>query len=162
MLSGKRSNRSCDRSDVPMVAVAPGQDTRAVLNGVLWVLGTGAQWRELPSRYPSYQTSHRRFQQWLREGRLERILRELTKELVLKGVFSRESLWLTSDDLGTQQFTDAAPIEPGQLRLLVLGHSFAGYAMSREAPSLDQAIPRLRDPNDELLATVKVLTCGQS
>src|SRR6202790_5765847 len=41
--------------------------------------------------------------------------------LVLKGVFSRESLLLTSDDLGTQQFTDAAPIEPGQLRLLVLG-----------------------------------------
>jgi len=76
---------------------------------------------------------------------------------VLKGVFSRESLLLTSDDLGTQQFTDAAPIEPGQLRLLVLGRSFAGYAMRRDAPSLDQAIPPLRDPNDELLATVKVL-----
>src|SRR5207247_9163628 len=76
--------------------------------------------------------------------------------LVLKGVFSRESLLLASDDLGTQQFTDEAPIEPGQLRLLVLGHSFAGYAMRREAPSLDQAIPPLRDPNDELLATVKV------
>jgi len=76
---------------------------------------------------------------------------------VLKGVFSRESLLLTSDDLGTQQFTDAAPIEAGQLRLLVLGRSFAGYAMRREAPTLDQAIPPLRDPNDELLATVKVL-----
>lgn len=76
---------------------------------------------------------------------------------VLKGVFSRESLLLTSDDLGTQQFTDAAPIEPGQLRLLVLARSFAGYAMRREAASLDQAIPPLRDPNDELLAAVKVL-----
>jgi len=32
----------------------PWRDSRAVLNGVLWVLGTGAQWRELPSRYPPY------------------------------------------------------------------------------------------------------------
>src|SRR5207302_286903 len=92
-------------------------------------------------------------------GKGERSLLQYKFEpvLVLKGVFSRESLLLTSDDLGTQQFTDAAPIEPGQLRLLVLGRSSAGYAMRREARSLDQAIPPLRDPNDELLATVKVL-----
>src|SRR6266849_153182 len=38
----------------------PWQDTRAVLNGLLWVLGTGAQWRELPKKYPPYQTCHRR------------------------------------------------------------------------------------------------------
>ena len=80
--------------------------------------------------------------------------------LVLKGVFSRESLLLTSDDLGTQQFngvTDAAPIEAGQLRLLMLGRSFAGYAMRREARNFDQAIPRLNTTNDELIATVNIL-----
>ena len=49
----------------------PWHDTRAVLNGVLWVLGTGAQWRELPEKYPPFQTGHRRFQQWVRNGRLE-------------------------------------------------------------------------------------------
>ncbi len=42
----------------------PWHDTRAVLNGVLWVLGTGAQWRELPEKYPPFQTCYRRFQQW--------------------------------------------------------------------------------------------------
>ena len=52
----------------------PWQDTRAVLNGILWVLGTGAQWREVPNQYPPYQTCHRRFQQWVREGKLEGIL----------------------------------------------------------------------------------------
>jgi HEAT repeat protein len=77
--------------------------------------------------------------------------------LVLKGVFSRETLLLTSDDLGTQQFTEAAPIEAGQLRLLILARSFAGYAMRREAVSFDQAIPRLSNPNDELLAAVNIL-----
>ena len=38
------------------------RDARAVLNGVLWILRTGAQWRELPAKYPPYQTCHRRFQ----------------------------------------------------------------------------------------------------
>src|SRR6202162_5936409 len=92
-------------------------------------------------------------------GKGERSLLQYRFEpvFVLKGVFSRESLLLTSDDLGTQQFTDGAPIEAGELRLLILARSFAGYAMRREALSLDQAIPRLRDPNDELLATVNVL-----
>ena len=92
-------------------------------------------------------------------GKGERSLLQYKFEpvLVLKGVFSRESLLLTSDDLGTQQFTDAAPIEAGQLRLLILARSFAGYAMRREALSFDQAIPRLSNPNDELLATVNIL-----
>ena len=66
-------------------------------------------------------------------------------------------LLLTSDDLGTQQFTEAVPIEAGQLRLLILVRSFAGYAMRGEAVSFDQAIPRLSNPNDELLATVNIL-----
>ncbi len=63
----------------------PWQDTRQVLNGVLWVLGTGAQWRELPDRYPPYQTCHRRFQQWVRAGVLERALTVLAQELEAQG-----------------------------------------------------------------------------
>jgi transposase len=42
----------------------PRVDDRAVLNGILWVLRTGAQWAELPEKYPSCATCHRRFQQW--------------------------------------------------------------------------------------------------
>jgi transposase len=63
----------------------PWHDTRAVLNGVLWVLGTGAQWRELPSKYPPFQTCHRRFQQWVRTGKLERALRRLAQHLHAEG-----------------------------------------------------------------------------
>ena len=33
----------------------PWRDSRAVLNGILWILRTGAQWAELPRRYPPYQ-----------------------------------------------------------------------------------------------------------
>lgn len=40
----------------------PWRDSRDVLNGILWVLRTGAPWHDLPERYPPYQTCHRRFQ----------------------------------------------------------------------------------------------------
>ena len=72
----------------------PWQDTRQVLNGVLWVLGTGAQWRELPVRYPAYQTCHRRFQQWVREGILEQALRVLATELRGQGRLDLEEAFV--------------------------------------------------------------------
>lgn len=58
----------------------PWQGTRAVLNGILWVLGTGAQWRELPQKYPPYQTCRRRFRQWVRARKLERVFEALSQE----------------------------------------------------------------------------------
>ena len=58
----------------------PWRETRAVLNGVLWVLHTGAPWHDLPPRYPPYQTCHRRFQQWQRTGVLRRVLHRLAED----------------------------------------------------------------------------------
>ncbi len=58
---------------------------RSVLNGVLWVLRTGAPWLDLPDRYPSFQTCHRRFQQWVRSGVMTRIMTALAQELSIRG-----------------------------------------------------------------------------
>jgi transposase len=81
----------------------PWQDTQAVLNGVLWILGTGAQWRELPKKYPSYQTCHRRFQQWVRVGKLERILRVLAKELQARGKLNLEQAFIEASFTGAKK-----------------------------------------------------------
>jgi transposase len=37
---------------------------RKVLEGILYVLRTGCQWKMLPKEYGSGSTCHRRFQQW--------------------------------------------------------------------------------------------------
>jgi transposase len=63
----------------------PWRDPRDVQNGSLWVLRTGAPWQDLPDRYPSHQTCHRRFQQWVREGTLERLLHALAQDLKEQG-----------------------------------------------------------------------------
>lgn len=63
----------------------PPRDARAVLNGVLWVLRTGAPWKDLPERYPPYQTCHRWFQQWQQDGTLVRLLAGLLADLRDRG-----------------------------------------------------------------------------
>ena len=63
----------------------PWKSRRSVLNGVLWVLRTGAPWADLPDRYPSFQTCHRRFQQWVRSGVMTRIMTALARKLSKRG-----------------------------------------------------------------------------
>jgi transposase len=63
----------------------PWRDARAVLNGILWILRSGARWQDLPERFPPYQTCHRRFQQWVRDGTLRSILEALAADLRERG-----------------------------------------------------------------------------
>lgn len=63
----------------------PRQDDRGILNGILWILRTGAPWQDLPGRYPSRATCHRRFQAWCNDGVLERILQALARDLMDRG-----------------------------------------------------------------------------
>jgi transposase len=63
----------------------PPTDRRALLNGVLWVLRTGAAWADLPDRYPPHTTCHRWFQDWVRSGVLEGVLRALAADLRARG-----------------------------------------------------------------------------
>ncbi|MCF8068248.1 MAG: IS5 family transposase [Desulfobacterales bacterium] len=58
---------------------------RDLLNGILWILRTGAPWKDMPSRYPPYQTCHRRFQEWTERGTFQEILYELAKDLYERG-----------------------------------------------------------------------------
>jgi transposase len=63
----------------------PPQKPRAVLNGILWILRTGAPWGDLPERYPPKSTCHRRFQEWTESGVFAKILTALAKDLKERG-----------------------------------------------------------------------------
>lgn len=52
-------------------------DHRIVLNGMFWVLNSGAQWRDMPERYGKWETVYGRFRRWTREGLFDRILERL-------------------------------------------------------------------------------------
>lgn len=63
----------------------PATDHRQVLNGLMWILRTGAPWRDLPDHYGPYQTVFHRFNAWRRDGTLDRILERLHLKLDREG-----------------------------------------------------------------------------
>ena len=52
-------------------------DDRRVLNGIFWVLRSGAPWRDLPERYGARTTCYNRFVRWRRAGVWDGIMNAL-------------------------------------------------------------------------------------
>jgi transposase len=55
----------------------PRRDPRVMLNGTLWVLRTGAPWRDLPECFGPWQTVYEYFTMWRSDGTFDRILESL-------------------------------------------------------------------------------------
>ena len=54
----------------------PGKDHRTIINRIMWVLRTGAPWRDLPQRYGPCPTVASRFYRWRKQGLWDRLLAE--------------------------------------------------------------------------------------
>lgn len=70
----------------------PAKDPRLMLDGILWILGTGAPWRDLPERFGSCKTVHRYFSQWRRNGVFAAVIEALQIKLDDRGLIDWE-LW---------------------------------------------------------------------
>ena len=68
--------------------------TRRVLEAVLWILNTGAQWHMLPQSYPNYKTVHRRFQTWCCNEVLRRVLTDVANELRDRGALDEAECFI--------------------------------------------------------------------
>lgn len=63
----------------------PWLDNREIMNGILWIFRSCARWEDLPVKFPPYQTCHRRFQAWVKDGTLRKVLEVLAKDLETRG-----------------------------------------------------------------------------
>jgi transposase len=57
----------------------PFKGHRPVIDAILWVLATGAAWRDLPERFGPWQTAYDRFNRWRKDGTWDRIAAELLR-----------------------------------------------------------------------------------
>ncbi len=77
---------------------------------------------------------------------------------VLKGLFARDALLMTGQDLGIYRFAEGSDrLERGQLLLVLLGRQGANYFNCNSAATLNQSIPRLDGEADPLLPAVEAL-----
>ena len=81
----------------------PSKDDRAVMNGILWILRSGARWQDLPERFVSYQTCHRRFQQWVRSGTLRTVLEALAEDLRRRGKLDLAECFIDGTFVGAKK-----------------------------------------------------------
>lgn len=72
----------------------PWVTNRAVIDGILWILKTGARWRDLPSEYPSPATCWRRLKRWDEDGTWLRIWRAFIAELDARGRLQWETAFI--------------------------------------------------------------------
>ena len=75
------------RAVLPVNGKRGGQwnDHRTTLNGMFWILHSGAQWREMPERYGKWKSVYDRFNRWRGDGTIDRMLKRLQMRLDKEG-----------------------------------------------------------------------------
>jgi putative transposase len=96
----------------------PAVPYRTCLDGILFVLRTGCQWKRAPSEFGSGSTLHRRFQQWAERGSFKRVWHLLLREYdELRGI---RWGWQAIDSTTTKaplggDATGKSPVDRGKL-----------------------------------------------
>ena len=77
----------------------PRANDRMILNGIIFVLITGCRWTELPARYGSKSTAHRRFQNLQQKRVWQKILSAAIKSAHQSGKIQLQKISIDSSSI---------------------------------------------------------------
>jgi len=86
----------------------PAQDHRQLLNGMIWVLRTGAPWRDMPERYGKWTTIYSRFQRWRKSGVWDKMFAKLQTALDVESNVDWEIHFIDSTTVRAHQHAAGA------------------------------------------------------
>jgi transposase len=58
----------------------PAKSNRLMVEGIVWILRTGAPWRDLPKHFGPWKSVYTRFRRWTRQGIWARVLEKLADQ----------------------------------------------------------------------------------
>lgn len=103
----------------------PSHDHRRVVNGILWILRSGAAWRDLPERYGKWNSVYVRFRRWTCSGLWPRLLHHLQREADLQGLLDWQTHFVDGTVIRAHPCAAGAPSgQDGQ----ALGRSRGGFS----------------------------------
>ena len=127
----------------------PWQDDRQILNGIIWILRSGARWKDLPREYPPYQTCHRRFQQWVKDGTLRNILEALARDLHERGEIDLKECFIDGSFIGAKK----GDLESGRPSVGKGPNSWQFRTlMVFQSPFTQQVLRRMKSPLSKILS----------
>ena len=102
----------------------PNEDHRKVINGILWILRTGAPWRDLPKGYGKHGTVSSRFYRWRAAGLWDRIFEAVQAQADAEGRLDWEVHYVDATTVrahqhaaGAKKSLDRTPTKPPENRL---------------------------------------------
>ena len=98
----------------------PGKDHRQILNGILWILRTGAPWRDLPACYGKHGTVSRRFYRWRTAGLWDQIVETVQAQADAEGRLDWEVHYVDGTTVRAHQHAAGAKKSPDSAPMRLL------------------------------------------
>ena len=136
----------------------PRADDRRVLEGIIWVLRSGARWRDLPESYPSPSTCWRRLNQWEDEGVWEDIWRAFLTALDQRGRIRWDEFFADAAFVPAKRGPGVGPTKRGKGTKLVVVASRSGVPLGIHLDAASPAEVKMLEP---VLADVKLRRRGR-
>ena len=81
----------------------PYKNLRNTVNGILWIMRSGASWRDLPSRYGNWNAVYKSFSKWQSQGLFETIFKDLASDCDLQDVSLDSTSVKVHQDAGSKK-----------------------------------------------------------
>ena len=118
----------------------PRADDRLVFEGILWVLKTGARWRDLPDRYPHPSTCWRRLREWYEEDVLKDMWRAFLSELDHEGILDWDEVFVDASFFPAKKGARQSGRPSGEREQSAWYWSMARVFLSEAIPTLPRRL----------------------